>query len=119
MLFLDGSINKNNKEPYSFVIKFVFNSFKDASEARSRIGKYYSCGRITSKQDSSAMRREERLEVIMNTMKSEELYSPGRLYDLVSRHTGRGYKSFQRDISTLIILHKIKRLKNNQLQKEG
>ena len=118
MLFTDGSINKQ-KEIFSFTVRFEFNNFKDANIARKKIGKYYKCATVRTKTNISTVNKEERLNFIVNVMKSDIQYSPGKLYRSIGRHVDTGYKTFQRDISTLIILHKIKRLQNNQLIKEA
>jgi len=92
-----------------FRLNFVFDKNEEAKAIKLHrlVSKYGAITNIGIIRDDVA-RREDRLKAILNCMKSGREYTTGSLWRSYAKHSSTGYKTFQRDVNSMVVLGFIK-----------
>lgn len=92
-----------------FRLNFVFDKNEEAKAIKLHrlVAKYGAITNIGIIRDDVA-RREDRLKAILNSMKSGREYTTGSLWRSYAKHSSTGYKTFQRDLASMVVLGFIK-----------
>ena len=96
-------------ERISFTLKFLFND-KDQSKAlklHRLLREYGVVGNIVCHKDEG-INKAARLDAILDVMRPGRIYTTGKLWRAYSIVCETGYKTFQRDLNTLIIQGRVK-----------
>jgi hypothetical protein len=103
----------NDSEQFGIIVKFTFNNLEEVNLAKKRIGEYYEVLKVETGRHEHyyEKKRLDRLPRIMFILGNEKL-SPGKLYCKVRKEVNMSYRSYQRDLSILILTHQITKEKN-------
>lgn len=92
-----------------FRLNFMFDKNEEdkAIKLHRLVSKYGAISNIGIIRDDVA-RREDRLKHILHCMKPKREYTTGSLWRVYAKHSSTGYKTFQRDVNSMVVLGFIK-----------